>query len=115
MFNDYLEVICSFEVDRMENSQACVWTTHKALWDNFLNDPELTRAIEQLRVDQLREENQHYGAVDDGGKPAASAQAPIPKSSGDEQTEEKERQQIGDRLKAYETPITDDILRQSIR
>ena len=101
----------------MENNQACVWTTHKALWDSFLNDPELTRAIDQLRVDQLKEENQHYGAVDDGGKPAASssAQAPRPQSTDDEQTEEKEKQQIGDRLKAYETPITDDILRQSIR
>lgn len=96
----------------MENNQACVWSTRKALWDSFLNDPEIARAI-----DQLREENQQ-------GKDANRADAPsspaTPEAAGrlaadDEQADNKEKQNIGARLRAYETPITDEILRQSIR
>lgn len=95
----------------MENNQACVWATRKALWDSFLNDPELTRAI-----DELRNENQHNA---EAGK-SASAEVAEPQSSGqqaavNDQADEKEKQKIGARLRAYETPITDEILRQSIR
>lgn len=95
----------------MESNQACVWATRKALWDSFLNDPELTRAI-----DQLRNENQHPGET--GERASTKLAAPHgsgQQAAGDDAADEKEKQKIGARLRAYETPITDEILRQSIR
>lgn len=86
----------------MQNNQACVWATSSDLWDSFLNDPELALAIENARNAKPADENH--------GSPAAS------ESSADEHDDNSERQHcIGDRLRAYETPITDEILRQSIR
>ncbi|MFK8080755.1 MAG: hypothetical protein AB8B97_10755 [Granulosicoccus sp.] len=86
----------------MDNQQACVWATRKELWDSFLNDPELARALDSARSSEpdtednthtLREENSAYSSTNEG-------------NTG---------QRIGARLRAYETPITDEILRQSIR
>ena len=95
----------------MENNQACVWATRKALWDSFLNDPELTQAIDQLRTDDKREREAGKGAA----AGSAALQTPWKRAADDDQVDDKEKQNIGARLRAYETPITDEILRQSIR
>jgi len=93
-------------VRRMENQQDCVWTTSKERWDSFLNDPELARAIDTARsVDLARMEESG-----DQSHTQASQPSEIDGTQGDDNAP----QQIGERLRAYETPITDDILRQSI-
>ena len=87
----------------MQNQQACVWATRKELWDSFLNDPELARALDEARSDEP-------DSIDTSAEAAASelSEDQIAETSGNHQS-------IGARLRAYETPITDDILRQSIR
>ena len=87
----------------MENQQACVWATSKELWDSFLNDPELARALDSAQ-------NSAADHVDQ------SERATAPKSAESSSSDKSETgQRIGARLRAYETPITDEILRQSIR
>ena len=86
----------------MQNHQACVWATRKELWDNFLNDPALARAIDNVRSQSESSDASATATASDSSKTQVS------KTSGDEQS-------IGARLRAYETPITDDILRQSIK
>ena len=95
----------------MENNQTCVWATRKALWDSFLNDPELTQAIDQLRTDDKHQREADKGAAAN----SAALQTPWQGTVGEGQADDKEKQNIGARLRAYETPITDEILRQSIR
>lgn len=86
----------------MENQQACVWATSKELWDSFLNDPELARALDSAQ------------SLADHAE--ASERANTPQSAGSSSSEASPTEQrIGARLRAYETPITDEILRQSIR
>lgn len=86
----------------MRNKQACVWATSCEVWDSFLNDPELASAIENARNASSPDEDHGSSAV--------------PESSANELDESDENQhRIGARLRAYETPITDEILRQSIR
>lgn len=87
----------------MENQQACVWATSKELWDSFLNDPELARALDSAQLSNADHNSESEAASTSGG-PDESAR------DGD-----SAEQHIGARLKAYETPITDEILRQSIR
>ena len=86
----------------MQNHQACVWATRKELWDSFLNDPALARAIDNVRSQSESSDAPATATASDSSKTQVS------ETSGDEQN-------IGARLRAYETPITDDILRQSIR
>lgn len=85
----------------MDIQQACVWATSKEHWDNFLNDPELARALDSARSNEsgdIRYEKQNPEQT--------AASSAINDSAG---------QRIGARLRAYETPITDEVLRQSIR
>lgn len=86
----------------MENRQACVWATRKELWDSFLNDPELTRALDDAHNASSSESEES----DNSEISPRAESAPDGSPSGE---------RIGARLRAYETPITDDILRQSIR
>ena len=86
----------------MQNHQACVWATRKELWDSFLNDPALARAIDNVRNQSESDSATAKVTASDSSKTKTS------QTSDDEQ-------RIGARLRAYETPITDDILRQSIR
>ena len=94
----------------MENKHACVWATRKALWDSFLNDPELTQAIDQLRT-QGRQKRESI----DAAATNPDVLQKLARAAGEDQTDEKNGQDIVARLRAYETPITDEILRQSIR
>ncbi len=81
----------------------CVWATSKERWDSFLNDPELARAFDSVR--------QAIPAADN------SAVNLVAESSVDatEERHEESADSIGARLRAYETPVTDEVLRQSIR
>lgn len=82
----------------MKDSQACVWATSQEQWDSFLNDPALAKALERANsassddVEAYKSEQESSSIEDD-----------------------KHQQNIGARLRAYATPITDDVLRQSIR
>lgn len=94
----------------MENRQACVWATRKELWDSFLNDPELARVIDNALSEELQQtesESENSTQSDISGKTADKAQS--------HHENDENEQNIGARLRAYETPITDEILRQSIR
>ncbi|MFK7859417.1 MAG: hypothetical protein AB8B64_11360 [Granulosicoccus sp.] len=86
----------------MDNQPACVWATNKELWDSFLNDPELARALDSAK----RGKTVH---AKEPGKSDAGQANDLSAVDGEEE------RQIGARLRAYETPITDEILRQSIR
>ncbi|MDC0434436.1 hypothetical protein OAM69_02215 [bacterium] len=86
----------------MQNDQACVWATRKELWDSFLNDPALARAIDNVRSQSETSDAKATATASD------SSDIQVSDTPGDEQS-------IGARLRAYETPITDDILRQSIK
>ena len=89
----------------MQNRQACIWSTSKDSWDKFLNDPELARAIDSARVHtSVKPEVSTDDASIEESETAGVAQ---PESANAEPN-------IGARLRAYETPVTDDILRQSI-
>lgn len=80
--------------------EACVWATTKERWDSFLNDPELLRAIDSVR---------QATTLDN------STESAIPEPLVSAADEDESAHSIGARLRAYETPITDEILRQSIR
>ena len=86
----------------MQNDQACVWATRKELWDSFLNDPALARAIDNVRSQSETSVAEATATASD------SSDTQVSDTPGDDQS-------IGARLRAYETPITDDILRQSIK
>ncbi|MBX2883043.1 MAG: hypothetical protein KTR32_24030 [Granulosicoccus sp.] len=73
-----------------KNVPHSVWTTSNDCWDDFLNDPTLTQQIETARKSQ---------------KKRSGVQTALPVRTD---------ASIGQRLLAYETPITDEILRQSI-
>lgn len=74
-----------------ENGQVSVWATSSECWDDFLNDPELAQEIDSVRK----------AAEDKVAKHSAKAL--------------KTDDTIGERLQAYETQITEDILRQLIK
>ena len=82
----------------MDNSSTCIWATKQELWDSFLNDPALAKALD-----------------------AADNKAPVSSSTSDsgspecQAADDEHEQNIGARLRAYATPITDEVLRQSIR
>lgn len=74
-----------------DNGQASVWATSSECWDDFLNDSELAQEIDSVRK---------------------SADNNVPEdNSGELKTDDT----VGDRLLAYETPITEEILRQLIK
>ncbi len=91
-------------VPEQDEKQACVWATSKDRWDSFLNDPELARAIDSVR--------QTSPAT---GSSVESAVAESPVAAARKGDTDESMHSIGARLRAYETPITDEILRQSIR
>ena len=89
----------------MNSREACVWSTNKDCWDSFLNDPELARALEQVRLEQSQSSHCENGDLQNGKSGIAAS----------ETCEKEEPSGIDERIRAYETPITDEILRQSIR
>jgi hypothetical protein len=68
-----------------------VWETSNECWDDFLNDPVIAREIDSARrmADSERLANSSLSVQSDDS--------------------------VDDRLLAYETPITDEILRQPIK
>ncbi len=75
----------------IKKPHSSVWDTTIECWDDFLNDPEISRAIETVRE------------ASQSGQTLQGALAV--------RTDET----IGERLSACETPMTEEILRQSIK
>lgn len=81
---------------------ASVWGASNEHWDNLLNDPGFASAIETVK--EQNDANNHNDNADAG--PVDVDRIFADDSVSDDSVKE--------RLLAYQTPITDEILRQSI-
>jgi len=83
---------------KSETENASVWATSSESWDGFLNDPVLGTQLDAARrLAKARDSSSLTGSM-----------------IAEEGLSEAGQASIAARLQAYETPITDEILRQSI-